>query len=159
VARDLRDDVGGRAEAVQPESLRLPRKPQRPVPDQPRAQQRRSLQVLEAVGNRKTEPLIRDRPLGVPAIDVVSGEARKVAKVLAAGRAVPALATRPAQPRNAQPAPVIGLADDLVAGDQRHLRAVELPVDDVQIGPANAAGEHAKQHLTVFRLRGRHLLR
>ena len=120
--RDLRDDVRGGAEAVQPEPLGVAREPQRAVADQPRAEQRRRLEVAEPVGDREAEALVGDDPLGVAAVDVVAGEARAVAEVLAAARAEAALAARPAEPGHAEPAAVLGLADDLVAGHERQLR-------------------------------------
>ena len=49
-ARDLGQDVRGGAEAVQADPLRVAGHPQRAVSDQPRAQQRRRLQVRVAVG-------------------------------------------------------------------------------------------------------------
>ena len=39
------------------------------------------------------------------------------------------------------------LADDLVARDERQLRVLELPVDDVEVGAADAAREHPQQDL------------
>ena len=80
-----------------------------------------------------------------------------LAEVLAARAAVAALAAGPAQPRD--PDPVAGrealrplprldhLADDLVAEDQRQLRLGELAVDDVQVGAADAAGDHPDESL------------
>ena len=50
VARHLADDVGGRAEAVEPEPLGVARQPQRAVADQARAQERRGLQVRKPSG-------------------------------------------------------------------------------------------------------------
>ena len=70
--------------------------------------------------------------------------------------AVAALAAGPAEPRDAEPAAVLGLADDLVARDERQLRPVELAVDDVQVGAADAARAHAQQHLSIARNGHRH---
>jgi hypothetical protein len=158
VPSNLRDDVRRRAEAVQPEALGISRQPQRPVPDQPGAQQRRRLQIVEAVRDGKAVALVGDSPLRVAAVEVVAGEPRAVAKVLAAGRAVATLAVGPAEPRNAEPPSVLRLADDLVARNERKLRPVELAVDDVQIGPAHAAHAHAEQHLPGSRLGDCHIL-
>ena len=64
------DDVRGRAEAVEPEPLGVARQPQRPVADQPAAQQRRGLRVRVAVRQREAEALVGDRLLRVAAVDV-----------------------------------------------------------------------------------------
>src|SRR6185295_5609291 len=109
VQRHLRDDVRGRAEAVQAEALRIAREPQGPIADQPGAQERRRGQVVEAVRDRKAVALVGAGPLRVAAVDVVTGEPRAVAKVLSARHAVTALAARPAEPRHAQPPAVLRL--------------------------------------------------
>ena len=104
VPRHLRDDVRGRAEAVEAEPLRVAREPQRPVtrsaPRTAAAPPRRS---PKPSGIGKQNRSSATDPLRVAAVDVVAGEAREVAEVLAARRAVPALAARPAEPRNAEP--------------------------------------------------------
>ena len=51
----------------------------------------------------------------------------------------------------------LDLADDLVAEDERQLRARQLAVDDVQVGAADAAREHAEEHLPGRRRRVGHL--
>ena len=129
-----------------------PGEPQRAVADQPRAEERGGFEVAEPVGNREAEALVGDDPLGVAAVDVVAGEAGAVAEVLPAARAEAALAARPAEPGHAEPAAVLGLADDLVAGHERQLRTRELAVDDVQVGAADAAGADAEQQLPRRRL-------
>ena len=60
-------------------------------------------------------------------------------------------------PASKREPPLEHLADDLVAGDERQLRVGELAVDDVQVGPADAAGAHAQQDLPGFGLRIRKL--
>jgi hypothetical protein len=145
------------AKAVQPQALAVG-EPQSAIADQPSAEQRRRREILEPVGNRKAEALVRDAPLRVAAVDVVAGEARVVAEVLAAAAAVAAGAVRPREPRDAEPPAVVRDADDLVPEGQRQLRPVELAVDDVEIGPADPAGEHAQQHLSRRRVRNRHVL-
>ena len=49
VSGNLGDDVGGRPEPVQAEPPRFPRHPERPVADQPRAEQGRCLLVVVAL--------------------------------------------------------------------------------------------------------------
>src|SRR5439155_25789621 len=49
VAGDLGHNVGGRPEAVESQPLAVPGQPQRPVPDQPGAQEWRCPEILELV--------------------------------------------------------------------------------------------------------------
>ena len=60
------------------------------------AEERRRLGVRVALRDREAEALVGDGELGVAAVDVVAGEARVVAQVLAAGAAVAAAPARPA---------------------------------------------------------------
>ena len=69
-----------------------------------------------------------------------------------------ALATGPAEPRDADAiarreavAALDDLTDDLMAEDERELRAREVAVDDVEIRPADTARADAKQQLTGLR--------
>ena len=160
VARHLADDVRGRPEAVEAEALGVPRQPQRPVPDQPRAQQRRGLEVGIVVRDREAEALVRHGQLGVAAVARVAREDRPVAQVLAARAAVAALAVHPAEPRH--PHPVAGLealaalhhaGHDLVPGHQRQLRLRQLAVHDVQVRAADAARAHLEEQLPGAALR------
>ena len=100
VPRDLDDDVRGGAEAVEAEPFGIAGEAQRAVADQPGAEERRRLQVVVGVGKREAVALVGDDPLRVAAVEVVAGEAGRLAEVLAAGEAVAAGAVRPAEPRN-----------------------------------------------------------
>src|SRR5206468_9317864 len=138
---DLADDVRRRAEAVDPEPSRVAGHPERAEADQARAQQRRGLEVREAVGQREAEARLGDGGFGVAAVDVEPGEARPLAEVLPAGAAEAAVAVGPAEPRDpdprarrvrrAVPGRLDG-ADDLMARDDRKPRAGDLAVEDVQ---------------------------
>ena len=105
--------------------------------------------------HREAEPLVGDAELRVAAVQVVAGEPRAVAEVLAAGdgstrtRRTSSRATARRRGRRAtnRPALVDDLGDDLVAEDEGQLRAAELAVDDVQVGAADAAREHAEERL------------
>ena len=86
---------------------------------------------------------------GEAAVPGVTGEQRRVAKVLARVEAIGAVAAGMAEPGHAdaraelQTDAVAGRldpADDLVAGDDRQLRVRQFAVDDMQIGAADAAG-------------------
>jgi hypothetical protein len=157
VARHLRDDVGGRAKAVNADSPTLASEAQGAVADQPGAQQRRGRDIIEFGRDRETVALVGDGQLGIAAIDLVAGEPRAVAQILMAAAAVLADATGPAEPWHADPVadrePVgIGStvhdhADDFVTGHQRQLRVAQFAVEDVQIGPADGTGLDRDQQL------------
>ncbi len=100
---DLADDVRRGAEAVEADALAVAGEPERAVADEPRAEQRRSLLVRIAGGNREAVALVGDGELRVAAVEVVAGEAGAVAEVLAPCEAEPALAARPPEPRDADP--------------------------------------------------------
>ena len=101
VARHLGNDVSRRAEAVQAKAHAVTRGVERAISDQSRAQQRRRIDVAVRAVDGKAESRVGDRVLGVSAVDVIAGESRAVAQILAPGRAVDAHATRPAEPGNA----------------------------------------------------------
>src|SRR3954465_2080966 len=159
--RDLGHEVRCGAEAVDPDppgDLRLAREPQRTEADQPGTEQWCGVRVVVLADNRKAVSRVGDAELGVSAIDVVAGEARAIAQILAAGRAVRAFTARPTQPWDADAiarskSRVAGCLDDgshdLVAKYQWQLRLRELAVDDVQVGPADRARCHPDQQLTV----------
>ena len=155
VPRDLRDDVRRGAEAVEPEPLGVAGHAQRAVADQPGAEERRRLLVGVALRNRHAVALVGDGELRVAAVQVVAGEARAVAEVLASAQAVPALVVGPAEPRDADPvarrealAAEDDASDDLVTDDERELRVRQLAVDDVQVRAADAAREDLDEHLS-----------
>src|SRR6266571_978085 len=90
--------------------------------------------------------------------ELASLEARAVAQILPAGAAIAAIAAGRAEPghahalADAEPlrarSPLDHFADDLVARNHGPIEAGQLAVDDVQVGAANAAREHAKQKLS-----------
>src|SRR5690606_7086625 len=115
--------------------------------------------------NSDAEPLVGNRVLRVSAIDVIAGESRPLAEVLAAGQAIPALPTRPAKPRHTDATtwvvalatwpPIYDRADDPVTGDQRKLRMFQLRVQDMEVRPADAARSYPEQALARPRRRNR----
>ena len=155
VSGNLRDNVRGRAEAVEAEQLPIPGKPHRAVADQPGAQQRRRLEVSVAVRKREAVALVCDGVLRITAVAVVACELRAVAEVLEACAAVTALPVRPAEPRHADAASYRERVafehgpDDLVAEHERELRVGELAVADVEIGATDTARVDAKPNLTA----------
>ena len=144
---DLADHVRRRAEAVQTEARGVAGETQRAVTDQPAAQQRGRALVGEVVGQRQAEALIGDRVLGEAAVDVAAGEPRVQAEVLAPGGAESAVAIGPAKPRDADAPTILGLADDLVAQDNRQFGGMNLFIAQVQIGAAHPARLDLQQQL------------
>ena len=145
------------AEAVEAEALGVAGHPQRAVADQPRAQQRRGLEVAVAVGQRRSSSARRRRCARRSRRrcrrPVKRARTQRFSRPL---RQYAALAARPAEPRDADPRAGLDAravagrehrADDLVAGDQRPPLDVELAVDDVQVGAADAARVDVDEHL------------
>ena len=152
-ARDLRDDVRRGAEPVQPEPLRVAREPQRAVADQAGAEQRRRLEVAVPVRDREAEALVGDGPLGVAAVEVVAGEAR-AGRRGSRGRSCSSGTRRTSSRATARRAGAPSSASPTIwwPGTSGSFGCVELAVDDVQVGAADAAGAHAEQHLAGPRL-------
>ena len=74
---------------------------QRAVADDPGAQQRRRLGIVEHLGQGVGVALVDDRQLGVAAVGIPPGERRGDAQVLGAAPAEPAAPAGPAQPGDA----------------------------------------------------------
>ncbi len=167
IARQLRQDMRGSAEAVEADPLAFSGEPQCAVPDEAGTEQRRCLHVAVAGIDREAKALIGDGQLGIAAIDLIAGEASPVAQILMTGAAILAYPAGPAEPRHADPVAdleAIDLralfddgADDLVAGDQRQLCLGQFAVDDMQIGAAQCAGAYLQQQLSRTGTRRRHI--
>ena len=149
----------GRSEPVQSDPLRVPCEAERPVADQTCTEEWSRLLDRIGVREREAVPLVGDHELRVAAINVVAREARQVAEVLRARAAESALAARPREPgdthagtRLEAPAASHHLAHDLVPEDEWELRALELTVDDVQVGAAHAACTNSNERLAGGRL-------
>ena len=140
---------------------------QRPVADDPGAQQRGQLGVAEAVGQRMGEGLRGHHVLGVPAVEVPAGVDRRRAEVLLAPAAEHARPVGAAQP--GCPDPVTGrepagarasrhdLGDHLVAGRGVRPFGRQVPLGEVQIGSAYTATADPEQQLAGTRLGNRAL--
>ena len=134
---------------------------------EPRAEERCRLDVRIGVREGEAEALVRDRELGEAAVDLVAGEARPVAQVLAAGEAERAYAAGPAEPRYAHAGahlePIHPRAlpqddpDNLVTQDQGELGVRELPIEHVKVRPADGARAHTEEDLIVAWFRRREL--
>ena len=152
---DLGGEVGGGAEAVDAETAagRQLGPAQRPVADDPRAQQRRRLLVAEPVGQPVGEALVDDGVLGVAAVGVPAGEPRGDAQVLVAAPAEAAASARVPQPGDADP-----LADLEAVAPGAELRrrrrrprgpgttagraACQIALGEVEVGAAHPARRH-----------------
>ena len=97
----LRDDVRRRAVAVEPQPLRVTGHGERPVADEPGAQERRGLRHRVPGRDGKGVAVVGHRVLGEAPVDVVAGELGVVAQVLPAAPAVRTGAVGPAQPGHA----------------------------------------------------------
>jgi hypothetical protein len=131
--------------------------PQRAVADDPGAQQRRSLDVAQAVRKRIDEVGAGNDTLGIAAVDRPPGELGQLAEVLAAAQAVAAAAACAGQPRQAHP--LAGAGDPshhLVPDDHRRSPHLEVAAGDLQVGAADAAGTDLDQQLALAGLRVGH---
>ena len=107
---------------------------------------------IERLRQRKHKIRTRYSILGVAAIHAIAGEGRRVTEIFEIVAAVPALALRAANPRNAHSrshwqlrcSRAGNLADNLMAGNQPRTQRRQFALDYVKIGPANTAGEHAQ---------------
>ena len=103
--RDLRRDVRRRAEHVdaEPAARRQRRQPQRPISDDPCAQQGGRVFVVVRGRQPVSVGLVNDRTFGVSPVRVPSGEPRRDAQVLLPSTAPAAAAAGMAQPGNPYP--------------------------------------------------------
>src|SRR5262249_34025963 len=149
-ARHLGDDMPGGAEAEDAEMLAVASHHQRAPADQAGAKQRRNRDVVTGFTKRKAIAGIGDEMRGKAAVARVSGEARAVAKVLPPAPAIRTFAAGVTEPGNADAfagfrgsdagAKRIHPPDHFVAGNDRIGDIRQLAVDDMQVGPAYAAG-------------------
>ena len=141
-----------RAEAVEAELACVPGDAERSPANEAGAEQRRKRDVAADLAERKGEPRVGDRRRREPAVSREAREDWLVAEVLAPILAVGARAASVAEPGDADAfarretrdirADRVDPANDLVTGDDRQHGVWQLAVDDVQIGPAYAAGQH-----------------
>src|SRR5262245_34701922 len=147
MARHLRHDMRRSAKAINAEPRWLPphrlaRHLERAVADQPSTEQRRSLCIAIAFGNREDVTRVGNGVLGIAAVDLIAGKARVIAKVLSPRAAVETHSTREAKPRHAD-ADIVAQGfhapDDLVTQHERKLRMREIAVEHMKIRAAHAA--------------------
>ena len=152
--------------------------PQAAVADDAGAEQRSCRHRRHAGRQTIDEPGRRHRVLGEAAVHVPAGEERVLAEVLLPAPTEPAGLVGLVQPGDADAvacgerrrARLAARRDDLCAGTERHDladdlvagndgRAVrrQLALQDVQVGAADAAGQHPQEHLARTRLGHREL--
>ena len=166
---DLGGDVGGAPEAVdaEPPARRQVGPPERPVADDARAQEGGRLLVGEGRRDDVGEGLVDHQVLGVPAVEVPAGEAGVEAQVLPARHTEAAHPAGVGQPRDAHPvarreagAPVarpVDHAHHLVARDHQVAGGRQVPLGQVEVGPADAAHRDPDPDLARTRLGDRTL--
>src|SRR5262249_58419005 len=98
MAQDLGDEVRGGAEAVEADALRVAGETQRPVADQPGAEERGCLGVAERGRQREHEARIGHGVLGVAPVALVAGEAGIGTEILRPAAAEAAATAGPAEP-------------------------------------------------------------
>ena len=163
----LHRQVGRASETIEPNgrTRRDARAFDRSEADDARAEQRRRMLVVDRIGQTVGKIFAHDGLLGISAIAIPSGKACVGAEILAAFAAVSAATVGFAQPCDADPiadfeAPAPGTqafdhTDDLVSGNDSGMFAGKIALDEVQVGPANAAGRDAHRNLSRSRNRRR----
>jgi len=144
--------MGRGAEAVEPDRPALAGQPQRTPTDQSGAEQGRQRHGIAGFAQWEGVAGIRNGGRGKAAVARITGEFGAVAEVFLLRDAIGAGAAGMAQPGDADPlanphaldaaADGIDPADDLMTWNDRHFRIGQFAVDDMQVGAADAAGEH-----------------
>jgi len=163
--RELGEEVRGRPEAVEAEGAyraSLAGLRPRAIADQPRAEERRRLDIGKGLGDGKAEISAGDDGVGVAPVAGPPGEGRRVAQVFGARKAIAAPAAGLAEPGDA-PAVADGDAldarphrihtpDDLMAGNERAASLGQVAIDHMKVGAADAAGADPQPQLARGRL-------
>jgi len=162
--RDLRDDVGSRAEPIEPEAIARPRHAERPIADQAGAKQRCRLDVAEARRNRQAISRVGDDVRGIATIAGGAGEHGPVAQVLASGLAIAAYPAGLSEPRHTEAVTELrrryagtdrdDAADNFMPRNDGVSR-IDFAIDHMQIGSANTAREYLQHDLSGSRPRHR----
>src|SRR5205823_2433477 len=178
VKRDLRDEMRGVAKTINAEPFRIASFSIRSVTKHSRAEERRKIDIVVFIRQGKTISRVGDGELGVAAVDVIASKFSFIAKILPVRSTISAFAVGPAEPWNADTisnrkvrgasrtgvglalnrfADLFDAADDLVAENQREFGIRQFAIDDVKIGPANAARANANKKLSPARFRFRNV--
>src|SRR5439155_5970809 len=100
---NLRDDVRGGPETIDPEPPAVTGHPVRPIANEPSAQKRRTGGLRIRIRQLEHVPRVGNGVFRVAAVDVISRKTRLRTKILSSGAAVLAHAAGVAEPRNADP--------------------------------------------------------
>jgi hypothetical protein len=159
VGGDLDREQGRRAEAVQTEAATAfdPGQAERPVADDAATQERRGLEVAEAVREPDGDVRADRARLGIAPVPVPAGERRVRAEVLATGaaeRAGAVEAREPGDPGAVADRPALHVrtdgvdhADDLVTGHDRLPMRRDVAGRELEIRAADRAGGNLESHL------------
>ena len=149
--------MAGRTETEDAEMLSIARHHQRAPTDQAGTQQRGNGNIVAGFTERKAIAGIRDEMRGKAAVARVAGKARAVAEVFPAAPAIGTFTAGIAEPGNADPLANpkrghtgpkrVDPADHLMAGHDRIGDVRQFSIDDMQIGPAHAAGADLDAHI------------
>jgi len=146
--------MSGCTEPIDPEPTTGAGHSIRTVSDETCAEKGRRMSVVVPGWYRKTEPGIGDRVFCISAVDLITGKPRAWTQVLASRATELTFAARPSEPRHADSVagsePIDSFSnafdatDDLVTRNDGNRGFGQFAVDDVEIGPADAARQHSK---------------
>jgi hypothetical protein len=137
VASDLRDDVRGGAEAVEPDPLGITRHPKRSITDEPGAKERRGVNLRVACGQWYHEAVVGDGILCVSAVPIIARELCPIAEVLLSSQTKATSLARPTEPWNADAES--GLERPTTFANVDHRPSDLMPQDERQLGPIELA--------------------
>ncbi len=156
-ARHLQRDVARGVDAIDAEAPRLARELEHAPADEPRAEERRELNVGALLAERPRDARVGDGRARESAVARVATVKRRVAQVLVAGEAVGAEPAGVAEPGHADAragreahdagAERVDTTDDAAPRDHGQQRVREDAVDDVKVRGADAAGADLDPHL------------
>ena len=152
----------GITKAINAESARISGFAIGTITDQPRAKQRRNLDIIVTVRQMKTESCIGDSEFRITAIDGVAGETRSIAQIFPVRSTIGAFAIGPAKPRNADTvanfefriyffSDLFDIANNLVTWYERQFWIRQFAIDHVKIGPAHRARNDSHKQLSLGR--------
>ena len=154
---------GSKPEKAHPLSGLCARDTQAAKSNDARTEQRGSVEIIEFGWKRKYEIGARQRILRIAAIDGIAGKSRRIAEILVALAAVPARSVGSAEPgdthtgseRQLWSCAFHNVADNLVPGNNLTQPRRKFAFDDVEVGPAHAAGANFQQNVAGQKRRTR----
>jgi len=117
------------------------------------------MSIVERRGHRVSEVFVYHHVFGIPAINVEAGKLGAIAEVFLAGPAIAAGAIGAEEPRHSDPISLTELegartagfdhSDDLMAGDERKFRKLQLAFNRVQVSVTDSAATDGHTNLMV----------